>query len=64
MKIIELLNTHDFYYAMSDDNRSYEAGKAQERAIKELIKEYTAEDILPHIGEEWRKKLIVTNFFS
>lgn len=64
MKIIELLNTHDFYYAMSDDNRSYESGKAQERQIKELIKKYTANDILPHIAEEWRKELIITNFFS
>lgn len=63
MKIIELINKHDFYYAMSDDPRSYDSGKALEREIKTLLKDYTPEDILPHITEEWRKEEI-KHFFS
>ena len=62
MKIIELINKHDFYYAMSDDPRSYDSGKAAEREIKALIKNYTPEDILPHITEEWRREKTKTLF--
>lgn len=62
MKIIELINKHDFYYTMSDDRRSYDTGKAEEREIKELLKNYTPDDILPHITEEWRKEKTKTLF--
>ncbi len=63
MKIIELINKHDLYYAMSDDRRAYESGKAEESEIRRLLKDYSPDDILPLITDEVRQNRIKT-FFS
>jgi hypothetical protein len=54
-KLIELINEHDFYWSMSDDQRKWDYGCNKEKQIKELLKDYLWEDIEPLINEEWRK---------
>ena len=64
MILINLLNSFDFFYQMSDDPRTFDKMRPIEKEINELIKDYTEEEILPHITDQWRKDQIKKRYFS
>lgn len=63
MEILQLLNAHDWYYMMSDDPRAFDRGREEERKIRDEIKQYTPEQILPLIKEDWVRELTEKRFF-
>lgn len=63
MEILQLLAAHDWYYMMSDDPRAFDRGKAEERKIRDEIKKYTPEEILPLIEKDWVRELTEKRFF-
>ena len=52
----KLLSSHDWYYMFSDDNRAYQKGSAEEKAIKDLAKKLGKE------GEELYKAAFIKHF--
>lgn len=54
-ELIELIHDHDFWWSMSDDQRTWDRGYEEERRIKEMLRNYLWEDVELCIKEDWRK---------
>ena len=44
--LIDRINKFDYYYEMSDDSRKYDAGLAEEKAIRSELEELNREDLI------------------
>ena len=54
-EVLQLINSHDFDFRMSDDPRKFERGLQVEAQICRALAEYKIEDLAPHL-DEWRIK--------
>lgn len=64
MEIITRLLNHDWYYMMSDDPRVYDRGRAESNALRQELKNYTADQILPRIENEAIREMVRKTFFA
>lgn len=54
-ELIELIHDHDFWWSMSDDQRTWDRGYEEEKRIKTMLIDYLWEDVELCIKEDWRK---------
>lgn len=58
-ELLGLINGHDFWWSMVDEQRKWDIGYKTEEQIRQGLKDFLWDDIEPNIKEDWKKEQLM-----
>jgi hypothetical protein len=56
-ELLKQIDRHDFYYQFSDSSNIVSQGLESERSLKQNLKNFSEDEVLPHL-KEWQRPLV------
>ena len=56
-ELLKQIDGHDFYYQHSDSSNIYSQGLENERNLKQNLKNFSEDEVLPHL-KDWQRPLV------
>lgn len=56
-ELIKQIDGHDFYFRQSDSSNIYSLGMESEQNLKQNLKNFSQEEVLPHL-KEWQRPFV------